>query len=174
MAYVDLREETPPEGEKPLHWRLPTTLDVETVADALDVAARYARRWKIEEPLRIVKRKGVDIEGLRIRDTEPRNRLVPACFVAATVAMQMAAGRDGPLLETVSRDLEGATARQKNPHPAGSPAFATWVCARLGGWTGYHGKPGPIAILRRWTEFQSPKHGAAPEQKMTPGGDQDV
>lgn len=189
MTYVDLREETPPGGEKPLHWRLLTTLQVDTVADALDIAARYARRWKIEELFRTMKRRGFDIEGLRIRDTGPRNRLVLACFIAATIVMQMTAERDGarlrpltdafdpddrPLLETVSRDLEGATARQRNPHPPGSLAFATWVCARLGGWTGYYGKPGPIVILHGWTEFQTLKHGAALAKPMLRGGNHDV
>jgi hypothetical protein len=189
MVYVDLREETPPEGEKALHWRLLTTLEVETVADALDVAARYARRWKIEELFRTMKRKGFDIESLRIRDAEPGNRLVLACFIAATVVMQMTAERDGPLLrpmtdafdpqdqpllDTISRDLEGATERQKNPHPSGSLAFATWVCARLGGWTGYYGKPGPVVILRGWTEFQTLKHGATLAQVMFTPGNQDV
>jgi hypothetical protein len=181
MTYVDLREEIPPDGEKPLHWRLLTTLEVETVADALDVAARYTKRWKIEELFRTMKRKGFDIESLAIRDREPSNRLVLACFVAATVVMQMTAERDGPglrplteafdpedalLLETLSRDLEGGTERQKNPHPPGSLAFATWVCARLGGWTGYYGKPGPIVILRGWTDFQTLKHGATLGQNL--------
>ena len=70
------------------------------------------------------------------------------------------APEDRPLLEAVSHSLEGRTERQKNPHPPGSLAFATWVCARLGGWTGYYGKPGPIVILSGWTEFQSLKQGA--------------
>ena len=163
----------------PVHWRLLTTRDIASVADALEVAARYAKRWKIEELFRTMKRKGFDIEGLRIGEEDPRNRLVLACLLAATVVLQMTAERDGgaggralrpltdafdpedrPLLEAISRDLEGRTERQKNPHPRGSLAFATWVCARLGGWTGYYGKPGPIVILSGWTEFQSLKHGA--------------
>jgi Transposase DDE domain len=186
MAWVDLREETPPDaggaegdGARPVHWRLLTTREVETVKDALDVAEVYAKRWKIEEIFRTMKRKGFDIEGLRIGEETPRNHLVLACLLAATVVMQMTAVRDGaadgpvlrpltdafdledrPLLEAISRDLEGRTERQKNPHPPGSLAFATWVCARLGGWTGYYGKPGPIVILRGWTEFHSLKHGA--------------
>ena len=183
VAYVELREETPPEsasgGMAPVHWRLLTTREVETVADALDVAAAYARRWKIEELFRVMKRKGFDIEALRIGEETPRNRLILACLLAATVVLQMTAERDGratgrvlrpltdafdpgdrPLLEAVSRSLEGRTERQKNPHPPGSLAFATWVCARLGGWTGYYGKPGPIVILSGWTEFQSLKQGA--------------
>ena len=43
--------------------------------------------------------------------------------------------------------LEGRTAKQKNPHPKGSLAYTSWVCARLGGWTGYYGKPGPITMM---------------------------
>jgi len=181
MRYVDLCEESPPEGVTPVHWRLLTTLPVETAADALDVAARYAKRWRIEELFRTMKRKGFDIEDLQIIDAAPRNRLILACFIAATIVMQMVAERDGPalrpltdafdasdrpLLEEVSRRLEGKTARQKNPHPQGSLAFASWVCARLGGWTGYYGKPGPIVILNGWTEFQSLKQGAALGRSM--------
>jgi hypothetical protein len=76
--------------------------------------------------------------------------------------MQLVQGRDGqgkrpledvfdledqPALEAVSASLEGTTAKQKNPHPKGSLAFAAWVCARLGGWTGYYGKSGPVVML---------------------------
>ena len=125
-----------------------------------------------------MKRKGFDIEGLRIADNAPRNKLILACFIAATVVMQMVGARDGlhngpglrpltdafdpsdqPILQALNAELEGKTKRQQNPHPKESLAFATWVCARLGGWTGYYGKPGPIVILRGWTEFQSIKHG---------------
>lgn len=177
VTYVDLREETPPDGTTPVHWRLLTTRKVETVAGALDIAARYARRWQIEEVFRSMKRKGFDIEALAIRDEAPRNRLILACFIAACVVMQMTAERDGPrdglslrpitdafdpgdrpLLEALSRDLEGRTERQKNPHPEGSLAFASWVCARLGGWT----------------EFQSLKHGASLAQRMIQGSAKDV
>ena len=55
--------------------------------------------------------------------------------------------------------LEGKTDKQKNPHPKGSLAYAAWVFARLGGWTGYYGKPGPIVMLRGLTQFHAIKHG---------------
>ena len=55
--------------------------------------------------------------------------------------------------------LEGKTARQKNPHAKGSLAYAAWVCARLGGWTGYYGKPGPIVILQGLLRFKTIRHG---------------
>ena len=66
---------------------------------------------------------------------------------------------DQPALEAVCATLEGKTARQKNPHRRGSLAYATWVCARLGGWTGYYGKSGPIVIVRGLSLFRAMHHG---------------
>lgn len=63
------------------------------------------------------------------------------------------------MLEAFSAELEGKTLRQKDPHPTGSLAFAVWVCARVGGWTGYYGKPGPAVTLRGWLSFHAAKHG---------------
>ena len=180
MTCVDLLETAPPEGVKPLHWRLLTTRRITSVDAALALAELYTRRWRIEDVFRTMKSKGFDIEHLNIADITPRNRLITACLItacliAATVVMQMTSERDGlalrpltdafdpedqPLLEIVSQGLEGRTERQKNPHPKASLAFASWVCARLGGWTGYYGKPGPIVILRGWSQFQSIKQGA--------------
>jgi hypothetical protein len=54
-----------------------------------------------------------------------------------------------------------AIAPQKNPHPKRSFAYAAWVRARLGGWTGYYGKPGPTAMLEGWLDFQAAKRGVA-------------
>jgi hypothetical protein len=66
---------------------------------------------------------------------------------------------DQPILEAVSTQLEGKTARQKNPHPKGSLAFAGWVIGRLGGWTGYYGKPGPRVMRQGLDDFQRIKYG---------------
>jgi hypothetical protein len=94
--------------------------------------------------------------------------------VAAVSVLQLVQDRDGkanrPLedvlepdeqaaLEAVSAELEGKTAKQKNPHPKGRLAFAAWVCARLGGWTGYYGKPGPVVMLRGLHQFRAIQHG---------------
>ena len=66
---------------------------------------------------------------------------------------------DIPAMEAVCATLEGKTERQKNPHPRASLAYAAWVCARLGGWTGYYGKPGPIVILNGFHRFKAINHG---------------
>jgi hypothetical protein len=66
---------------------------------------------------------------------------------------------DQPVLEALSAKLEGKTIPQKNPHPRGSLAFAAWVIARLGGWTGYYGKPGPKVMRRGLDDFRRIKYG---------------
>ncbi len=45
-------------------------------------------------------------------------------------------------------------------HVIASLAFAAWVIARLGGWTGYYGKPGPQVMRRGLDDFRRIKFGA--------------
>jgi hypothetical protein len=177
---VDVCEIAAPAGEAPLHWRLLTTHEVLDREQALAVIDLYRRRWAIEQLFRTLKTQGFDIEGLRIENATPLSNLVMAAFVAAVVVQQLVHARDGqtrqgplrpitdafepkdrPLLEAFCKKLEGKTAKQKNPHPKGSLAYASWVCARLGGWTGYYGKPGPIVMLEGWQQFQAAKRGVA-------------
>ncbi len=177
INFFDLREADPPSGEIAVHWRLLTTHQVRNAAEALAVADLYRRRWAIEQLFRTMKTQGFDIEGLRIEDDRPRCNLVMAALIAAVTVQQLVHARDGKtgpngalrpltdafqpgdktLLVAYCAKLEGKTARQKNPHPPGSLAYAAWVCARLGGWTGYYGKPGPVVMLDGWQQFQAGK-----------------
>jgi len=171
---IDVREPATPAGQSPVHWRLLTTRPVANAAEAWAVVELYRRRWAIEQLFRTLKTKGFDIESLRIEDPGPRDVLVTAVVVAAVHIQQLVHARDGgpgplrpctdvfppediPLLEAFCAKLEGKTERQKNPHPKGSLAYAAWVCARLGGWTGYYGKPGPAVMLDGWLEIQAAK-----------------
>jgi len=132
------------------------------------------REWDIEEFFRTLKTAGFDIEAADIGDPRVMIKLVAATTIAAITIMQLVKARDGttdqqvadafepddqPILEALSTQLEGDTVRQKNPHPKGSLAFATWVIARLGGWTGYYGKPGPKVIRRGLDDFRRIKYG---------------
>lgn len=174
VQLVDVREVDAPPGAPEIHWRLLTTRRVEDAAQAWEIAKLYRRRWAIEQVFRTLKTKGFDIEGLRIEDPEPRDKLIIATLIVAVTIQQLVHARDGgpgplrpvldafdpedlPLIEAYSAKLEGKTERQKNPHPKGSLAFAAWVCARLGGWTGYYGKPGPIVMLEGWLQLQAAK-----------------
>ncbi len=175
---VDVREINAPQGEN-VHWRLITTRPVDGLASALEVADLYRRRWAIEQLFRTMKSDGFDIEAVRMQDDAPRQTLAAATLIAAVTIQQLVHARDGgdprslrplldafepedqPLLEAYCATLEGKTQRQKNPHPRGSLAYASWVMARLGGWTGYYGKPGPIVMLAGWLKFQDGKYAIA-------------
>jgi Transposase DDE domain len=174
VTLVVAREIDPPQGEGAALWFLLTTHHVNDIADARRVIGFYRLRWTIEQLFRTMKTKGFDVEALRQEPDGPLEKLVTAILIAAIKIMQLVAERDGigrrplsdvfdpddqPALERVCQSLEGKTAKQKNPHPNGSLAYAAWVFARLGGWTGYYGKPGPIVMLRGLTQFHAIKHG---------------
>jgi Transposase DDE domain len=180
LNLVDVREVDAPQGQPPIHWRLFTTHEVSNAAQAFAIADLYRRRWLIEQLFRTMKTQGFDIEGLRIEDDIPLCNLVMATFIAAVIVQQLVHARDGnsaqgalrpltdafeqedlPLLQAFCVKLEGKTEKQKNPHPPGSLAYAAWVCARLGGWNCYYGKPGPITMLNGWRQFQAARQGVA-------------
>ncbi len=175
VRLVDVREtSTPPDGSEPIHWRLLTTHPVTTLAQARRVIDLYRRRWIVEEFFRTLKTAGFDIEAADIGAPEAMINFVAAATIAAVTVKQLVQARDGntdqrltdafdpddqPILEAVSAKLAGKTARQCNPHPNGSLAFAAWVIARLGGWTGYYGKPGPQVMRRGLQDFRAIKYG---------------
>ncbi len=179
LNLVDVREVDVADGKSTIHWRLLTTHRVDDVMEALAVVDLYRRRWSIEQLFRTLKTQGFNIEGIRIEDEVPRSKLVMAALVAAVSIQQLVHARDGappnkplrpitdafdasdiPLLKAFTKKLQGNTERQKNPHPEGSLAYGAWVCARLGGWTGYYGKPGPAVMLQGWLQYQDAKLGA--------------
>jgi len=175
LTIVDVREASTPKDGKPIHWRLLTTHSVTSLGEARRIIDYYRMRWTIEEFFHTLKTAGFDIEAADISDPPAMIKFVTAVAIAAVTVMQLVKARDGttdqslldafdpadqPILEAASRQLEGKTARQKNPHPKGSLAFAAWVIARLGGWTGYYGKPGPQVMRRGLDDFQRIKYGA--------------
>lgn len=170
---VEAREIDPPAGAVPAHWRLLTTHRIESFEQARWLTGLYRKRWIIEQLFRTIKTKGFDIERVTMAEA-PFEKLAATALVAGVSCLQLVQDRDGlakrplqdvfqsadqPALEAVSAQLEGKTEKQKNPHPKGSLAFASWVCARLGGWTGYYGKPGPVVMLRGLYQFRAIQHG---------------
>lgn len=175
LTLVDVREiSQPDDGSEPVHWRLLTTHDVTTVAEARRVVDLYRMRWTIEEFFRTLKSAGFDIEAADIGEPQAMINFVAAATIAAVTIKQLVQARDGntsqllndafdpldqPILEAVCAKLEGKTERQRNPHPKGTLAFAAWIIARLGGWTGYYGKPGPKVMRLGLAEFNAIKYG---------------
>lgn len=170
---VEACEIDPPAGAAPAHWRLLTTHRIESFDAARWLTGLYRRRWVIEQLFRTIKTKGFDIERVSMAQA-PFEKLAATALVAGVSCLQLVQDRDGlakrplddvfdsedrPALEAVSAQLEGKTEKQKNPHPKNSLAFAAWVCARLAGWTGYYGKPGPVVMLRGLYQFRAIQHG---------------
>ena len=174
LHLVDIREVDAPKGTEPIHWLLLTSHMIEAFGQARLMLEFYRKRWIIEEFFRTLKSAGFKIEDAKMSD--------PAAFmnfaaIAAVTITQMVrvcdnpSGQlladafdpdDKPLLMAISKDYEGKTPseRQKNPHPPDTLAFATWVIARLGAWTGYYSKPGPATLARGLQKYYAVKYGA--------------
>src|SRR6266545_4837987 len=170
LRLVEVRE-LDPAVEAPIHWRLLTTHEVTTVAQALQIVGWYRGRWHVEQLFRTSKSQGLDIESSQVEAAEALFKLAAIAMIAATKIMQLVLARDGtvdrpatdvvaaeqlPMLEALNASLEGKTAKQKNPHPQQSIGWLAWIIARLGGWTGYASErpPGPITMRRGWHRFE--------------------
>lgn len=157
-AEVDVVAGTP----RPLLWRLITTLPVTGRAEAEEVVRLYRLRWRIEQVFRTLKSDGLKLEASQVESAGRLFNLAAAGVVAAAQIIQLVDARDGSTrpatdvidagdlaaVAAIGASLEGATARQQNPHPAGSLAFVSWVVARLGGWNCYYKPPGPKTMAR--------------------------
>ncbi len=148
--------------DKPLLWRLITTLPVDTLADAMEVVRLYRLRWRIEEVFRVLKSDGLKLEDSQIEDADRLFNLSVLGLVAAARIIQLVDARDGSertaadvidpsefeAAAAIGTKLEGGTERQKNPHAKGSLAWLAWIAARLGGWNCYYKPPGPKTMAR--------------------------
>lgn len=170
---VEAREIDPPSPKDAVIWRLLTTHAVTSLADAARMIDLYRWRWTIEQVFRTLKSQGLDLEESLLADGDALERLAATALIAAVQAMQLVHGRGeaghnlpaarlfGPLEITVLQALitkfEGKTAKQKNPHPEHSLAWAAWPIARLGGWNGYAKErpPGPITFTRGLERFHA-------------------
>jgi hypothetical protein len=123
------------------------------LAEAAGIVELYRRRWIIEQLFGTLKSQGLDLEDSLLSDGEALERLAAAALIAAASVMQLVQGRgragatlsaarvfssaeaaEATVLEPLVRKLEGKTAKQKNPYPKDSLAWAAWGVARLGAW----------------------------------------
>jgi hypothetical protein len=166
---VEAKEVNPPAGQTPIHWRLMTTHPVVAIEQALQVIQWYCWRWRIEQLFATLKLVGLDIEATQLESITAIQRLTILALSVAVRTLQMVAGRDNldipasvtfceeeqHCLSQIAPTLEGRTQKQRNPYPLGSLPWATWLIARLGGWSGYRsqkppGMPTLVHGLRRF------------------------
>ena len=167
ITLVEAIEEHPPAGQTALHWRLLTSLAAQTEAEACEIVRLYRLRWRIEQTFRMLKSDGLRIEETQTAEPHRLFNLAALATAAAVRIIQLVDARDGSSrpASDVATDaqiaaaaalgptLQGKTARQRNPHPAGSLAWMSWIVARLGGWNCYYKSPGPKTMRDGWQRF---------------------
>ena len=169
--HVKEKEESVPENESPIEWRLLTTHTVTTVEEAHQCLEWYRCRWFIEELFRILKRKGFMIEDSQLENIQAIQKLILVSLQAALKVMMLKISFDNgdealpasyvfklkevELLHIVNKKYEGATKLQKNPYKSNTMPWAAWIIARLGAWSGYKSQsiPGYITIKEGLEKF---------------------
>jgi len=172
LALVDVCEVNAPAGAEPLRWRLLTSHEVTSTEDAWRIVGWYKQRWIIEQFFRVLKTQGFQIEDSQIDSADILLKLIAVAAKAAAITIQLLQARDGrsdlpasaafdsshiPALAAINARYETKTARQKNPYPYASMAWAAWIIARLGGWDGYRSSrpPGPITFKHGLDQFHA-------------------
>lgn len=171
LYVVEAKETNPPNGQKPIHWRLMTTHEVVCIEQALKVVQWYCWRWLIEQLFATVKKKGLDLEASQLESIDAIQRLTVLGLSVAVKTLQMVVGRDKPeipasaafseeeqeCLTQIAPTVEGKTAKQQNPYPKSSLAWAAWLIARIGGWSGYQTQrpPGMPTFVRGLRQFDA-------------------
>lgn len=118
-----------------------------------------------------VKKVGLDIEATELESVSAIQRLTVLGLSGAVKILQMAEGRDHceisaavvfsqkqqQCLTQIAPSLQGQTLKQHNPYPKASLPWATWLIARLGGWSGYQSQkpPGISTLVQGLRRFES-------------------
>lgn len=168
---VEAVEINPPPGQAPVHWRLLTTHRVVCLEQALQVIAWYGWRWRIEQLFATLKQGGLNLEATQLESGAAIQRLCVLALSAAVRVLQLTQGREDVTqsatvvfcdaqqrcLTELAPTLNGRTPKQHNPFPPLTLAWATWLIARLGGWSGYQSQrtPGIATLFQGLRQFDS-------------------
>lgn len=168
---VEVLEVNPPPGQTPIHWRLMTTHPIRIFEQALQIIKWYCWRWRIEQLFATLKMAGLDIEASQLESIAAIQRLTILALSVAVRTLQMVEGRDNQdipasvafcdqqqqCLAQLAPTLEGRTQKQQNPYPPTTLPWATWLIARLGGWSAYRSQrpPGMPTFVLGLQQFEA-------------------
>jgi hypothetical protein len=88
VGVVELREESPPAGQKPIRWVLYNDTPMTSPAAADEVVEQYEQRWRIEEFHKALKT-GCRVEFRQLQTAERLERVVAVSSVVATRLLQL-------------------------------------------------------------------------------------
>jgi hypothetical protein len=154
LNVVEIREET--QGE-PIHWVLLTSLPCETLEQARQIAARYARRWLIEEYHKALK-SGANVEASQLESAKGLQALLGILAVVAVRLLNLKLWARSQPEQRISPQLLGAeeisllTAEFGEPKTGWTCSNALIAIAKMGGFLARNGdgSPGWITIWRGW------------------------
>jgi len=159
--------------EDPVHWILWTNKPINSTAEGKTIIKTYQKRWRIEVFFKLIKSDGFDIENTQLESGRAIRKLTIIIMDAAMKILQLKAARAGDTdlrvdqmftekeiecLKSLNKRLDGNTAKQQNPHPIKNLAWASWIIARLAGWTEFYDDkrpPGNKTFKRGLDRFES-------------------
>src|SRR5262249_57439116 len=112
LRFDEFQEPAPPQGQKPIVWRLLTTMQVcgqpnEFVA-AQEIVGLYRLRWRIEQVFRSMKSDGLRLEETQVQEASRLFKLTAIALTAAVRTIQLVDARDGsprPASDVADEDL---------------------------------------------------------------------
>ncbi len=172
MSYVEVKQE----GENindPVHWIVLSSKEIKTNEDALGIIKIYQKRWSIEVYFKLLKSDGFNIEKTELETGRGIRKLALLIMSASIKILQLKAAREGQTdlktkdvfsqkeikcLKKLNTKYEGKTEKQKNPYQVNHLSWASWIIARIGGWSEFYDKknlPGNKSFTRGLEKFET-------------------
>ena len=161
---VEAREEHPPKGCAPIHWRLLTTLPVASAPEAMEKVQWYAQRWQIEVLHKTLK-SGCQVERRQLETAERLRRVLMLDLIVAWRVMHLCKGAREKPADSVRTWLEESEwtvlfcyfnrGRKASVRPPTLRQAVRWI-GRLGGFLARRsdGEPGPTVLWRGLQRLQ--------------------
>ena len=142
-------ETNPPEGRKPIGWKLITNLPVSSRREAIEKLDWYAMRWKIETIHKILK-SGCNAEKAKLRNAERLVKLIAVfCIIAWRIFWMTMAKRQtkhaAPEIALTNNEMKilDLVVEDKIPPPKKTLTDYIRKIARLGGYLDRKNDPPP-------------------------------
>lgn len=145
LTIISCDEVLPPEGTKPLCWKLYTNESIKTAEQALKIVRYYELRWRVEEFHKAWKSAGTQVESLRLQS---RSNLEKMIVITAFIAVRLLQLRELVSTKNAAEDINCQeffsplewkllwTKTEKKVLPKELPSlnWAYYALAKLGRW----------------------------------------
>jgi len=163
---VEVVEQNPPEGVKPVRWLLLTSEAIDTPEQIVEVVAIYRKRWMIEEFFKSLKT-GCKLEERQMESASTiLNVLAILLLQAWRVLLLRSLSDETPdeswraVLEPLAFELLKLKVPEARLNDASTVLDVTFAIASFGGHIRTNGRPGWITLHRGWSRLADLMLGA--------------